>query len=296
MTTFQVNSTSSAAPIQAQVGMDQWGYVLVVWQSETGGQQDVLGRYGSFCNDDNLGHPGIRRGVEAEGNDYNPSLGVCNDTGQFVVSWTSDGQNGGGTGIYRATLRLVRHCPIGDQFQVDAASAGNQDNSSVTMNNSTGDFLVTWSSHNQGSQDSWDVYSQSYNEDGTAYGPATRVNTTTEGSQTDSSAAFLSSTNYVVVWGSNGIGNDSGVYSTVCDSRLLKPESLAPVNTVPDIQTDDANMPLVFSAANGNAIRITAPETYPSVHQVTLTVDHGTLALAHTDGLTFSAAATARTP
>ena len=36
--------------MQSQAAMDPWGYVMVVWQSETGGQQDILGRYSSFCN------------------------------------------------------------------------------------------------------------------------------------------------------------------------------------------------------------------------------------------------------
>ena len=284
---FQVNSTSSSAPIHAQVAMDQWGYVLVVWQSETNGQQDVLGRYGSFCNNDNFDTQEFTVASSTGGNDYNPSLGVCNNTGQFVVSWTSDGQDGSGAGIFAQRFDWCAG-RIGQEFQVSTVTAGNQDHSSVTMNDSTGDFLVTWSSYNQDSQDSCDVYSQLYSENGTAYGPATRVNTTTEGSQTDSSAAFLGSPNYVVVWSGNGVGNESGVYSAVCDTTLLKPQNLAPVNTVPGIQTDDANMPLTFSTANGNAIQIADPDVYQTVQQVTLSVDHGTLTLADTDGLTFS--------
>jgi len=205
ITTFQVNSTSSFHSHSGPGGLGPWGLRLVVWQNDTGGQQNVLGRYGSFCNNDNFDTQEFTVASSTEGNDYNPSLGVCNDTRQFVVSWTSDGQDGSGTGIFAQRFDWCAG-PIGEQFQVNTASAGNQDHSSVTMNNSTGDFLVAWSSYNQDSQDSPDVYSQLYSADGTAYGPATRVNTTTEGSQTNSSAAFLSSNNYVVVWNGNGVG------------------------------------------------------------------------------------------
>ena len=188
-----------------------------------------------------------------EGNQYNPSLGFWGNDGDFVVSWTATAGRQGGH--LRAAVRLVRRP---DRLGVpgEHGHAGNQDHSSVTWNKNTGDFLITWSSDDQGS---WDVYSQLYAADGTAYGPATRVNTTTEGSQTNSSATFLGSTSYVVVWSGNGVGDDSGVYSAVCDTRLLRPENLAPVNTVPGIQIDDANMPLIFSADNGNAIQDNRP-------------------------------------
>ena len=92
-----------------------------------------------------------------------------------------------------------------------------------------------------------------------------------------------------MVWSGNGVGDDSGVYSSVCDMRLLRSENLAPVNTVPDAQTTVADTPLVLSTANGNAIQITDPDLYPSTYQVTLSTDHGTLTLADTDGLTFTA-------
>ena len=104
-----------------------------------------------------------------------------------------------------------------------------------------------------------------YAASGTAVGPETRVNATTEGDQANSSVAFLSPTRYVVVWYGNGDGGESGMFSSVCDATLLGQDvNLAPVNNVPGDQSDSVNTPLVFSTANGNAIQISDPNIDPN--------------------------------
>ena len=129
----------------------------------------------------------------------------------------------------------------------------------------SGEFLITWSSCDQDAPGSWGVYSQLYAASGTAVGPETRVNSTTEGNQANSSVAFLGPTRYVVVWNGDGEGGDSGLYSSVCDATLLGHDvNLAPVNNVPGDQTGGVNTPVVFSAANGNAIQITDPNIDPN--------------------------------
>ncbi len=133
----------------------------------------------------------------------------------------------------------------------------------VAMDNS-GAFLITWSSYNQDALGSWGVYSQLYAASGSAVGPETRVNATTEGTQASSSVAFLGTTRYVVVWSGNGEEDDSGVYSSVCDVALLGQDvNLPPVNSLPSEQGDALNTPLVFSTDNGNAIQITDPNIDP---------------------------------
>ena len=64
---------------------------------------------------------------------------------------------------------------------------------------------------------------------------------------------------------------------------------LAPVNTVPAAQTTDENAPLVFSTANGNALSVSDADAQGSVEQIALSVGHGTLTLASTAGLNFTA-------
>ena len=104
-TALQVNATSSSAPIQSQAEMDGGGYVMVVWQGEdAAGNQDVYGRYGSFCNNDTWDSGPYVVNTTLAGNQYNPSIGFNPVDWSFVVSWTNDGQDGSEGGIYAATV------------------------------------------------------------------------------------------------------------------------------------------------------------------------------------------------
>ena len=132
---FQINTTSSEAPTQTQVGMDPWGYVMVVWQSETGGQQDILGRYGSFCNDNNDFDTGeYRLNSTTAGNQYDPSLGFKSSDGCFCGELD---QRRPGRQREWNLAQQFDYCgnPIGSEFQVNSIAAGDQVHSSATMDN-----------------------------------------------------------------------------------------------------------------------------------------------------------------
>ena len=62
-----------------------------------------------------------------------------------------------------------------------------------------------------------------------------------------------------------------------------------PVNTVPGSQTTAEDTPLTFSTGNGNIVSIDDEDAFGAVEQLSLTVTHGTLTLAGTSGLTFTA-------
>ena len=55
-----------------------------------------------------------------DGNQYNPSMGFKSNDGAFVVSWTSDGQDGSGEGIFAQRVRLQAASRIGGEFQVNS--------------------------------------------------------------------------------------------------------------------------------------------------------------------------------
>src|SRR4030095_12211054 len=65
----------------------------------------------------------------------------------------------------------------------------------------------------------------------------------------------------------------------------------APVNTVPGAQTTAEDTSKVFSTAHANALSVAdldVAETAGGTLRVTLSVDHGTLSLAGTAGLSFT--------
>ncbi len=64
-----------------------------------------------------------------------------------------------------------------------------------------------------------------------------------------------------------------------------------PVNTVPTAQSTNEDTALVFSAANGNELKVGDPDAGNNPIQVTLSASNGTLTLAQISGLTFGAGA-----
>ncbi len=65
------------------------------------------------------------------------------------------------------------------------------------------------------------------------------------------------------------------------------PVMALPVNTVPGAQTTNEDTALVFSTANGNAIRIADADAGGANNQVTLTAAHGSFTLSGVTGLVF---------
>ena len=74
---------------------------------------------------------------------------ALNDGG-FVVTWSSDGQDGSGYGIYGQRY-AADGTPVGSEFRANTFTSSDQAYSSVTALNDGG-FVVTWSSYWPGRQ------------------------------------------------------------------------------------------------------------------------------------------------
>jgi hypothetical protein len=83
--------------------------------------------------------------------------------------------------------------------------------------------------------------------------------------------------------------DNGGLYFEKVFSITVTNVNEAPVNTVPDAQTAASGSALVLSTANGNAPSVDDVDAGSAAIQVGLSVDHGTLTLASTTGLTFTA-------
>jgi hypothetical protein len=101
--------------------------------------------------------------------------------------------------------------PLGPEFRVNTYTPDAQSLAFVASD-STGDFVVTWSSRYQDGS-SWGVFGQRYASSGAPLGPEFRVNTYTTDLQIGSGVAADPSGNFVVVWNSVGQdGSDYGVF------------------------------------------------------------------------------------
>src|SRR5207245_2320440 len=101
---------------------------------------------------------------------------AMNATGQFVIAWDSDGQDGSGLGVY-AQVFAAGGIPVGGEFQVNTTMAGDQALPSAGMDD-YGFLLFSFSS--QGADgDGWGVFGQYANSAGSLQGQEFQINTTT---------------------------------------------------------------------------------------------------------------------
>ena len=137
------------------------------------------------------------------------SVTALNDGG-FVVTWSSDGQDGSGYGIYGQRY-AADGTPVGSEFRVNTYTSSDQIYSSVTAL-ADGGFVVTWSSYGQDGS-GYGIYGQRYAADGTPVGGEFRANTYTSNDQIYSSVTALTDGGFVVTWSSNGQdGSGYGIY------------------------------------------------------------------------------------
>jgi hypothetical protein len=204
---FRVNTTTCGDQNDARIGMDSQGNFVVAW---TGNGCEGWGVYAQRFN-----AQGQRLGGEFEVNtnskgDKEYVSVAMNGAGNFVVSWSSYGQDGCGWGVY-AQRYNCQGIAQGCEFRVNTTTAGDQMYSSVAMD-ALGDFVITWSSNGQDGS-GWGVYAQRYNSLGCAAGGEFLVNTTTAGDQMYSSVAMDASGNFTITWSSNSYdGHGWGVY------------------------------------------------------------------------------------
>jgi hypothetical protein len=176
--------------------MSPGGNFVVVWASynQDGSGWGIFGqRYNS---------QGLAVGGEFRINTYSPSDQTYPDVamdanGDFIVTWTSSGEDGSGWGVYAQRYNAAG-AAVGGEFRVNTTTKGDQTYPSVAMD-SVGDAIIVWQSQNQDGS-GWGIYGQLYNASGVVVGGEFRINTTTSGDQTSPGVAMDSAGDFTVVW------------------------------------------------------------------------------------------------
>ncbi len=140
-----------------------------------------------------------------ETSDASPGSVAMDGDGNYVVTWSSKGQDGDGRGIYAQRYDASGE-KRGGEIRVNTATDGDQANPSVAIGVS-GDFVITWSSFGQDARKSWGVYAQRFDAAGGEDGGEFRVNSSTEDDQRYSSVAMDKVGNIFITWSSNRRGN-----------------------------------------------------------------------------------------
>lgn len=213
---FQVNTYTSGNQETPAIAMDDDGDFVVVWRSnnQDGSQGGVyFQRYNSA---------GVAQGAETLANtttssdQHEPTVSM-DSAGNFVIAWSSKGQDGSQDGVYAQRFSAAG-AKVGGEFLVNTETSRDQKEAAVEMNGA-GEFVIAWSSsgNSDGSQDG--VFMQRYDAAGATVGGEVQVNTTTLKNQERPDVAISPTGETVVVWQSKNQDGDSwGVYGQIYDA------------------------------------------------------------------------------
>ncbi|MDO6963827.1 calcium-binding protein [Rhizobium alvei] len=212
---FSVNTTSGGDQLYPSIAALANGKIVATWSSR-GQDGSDLGVYGQILASD-----GSKVGSEFRINTYINNYqrysvvdGLAD--GGFVVAWASFGQDSSGEGVYAQRFNKNGET-VGNEFQVNIAVDGNQNEASVA-GLIDGGYVITYSADGlDGSGRA--VFGQMYTSTGKKDGTAFQVNTYTNGYQAESHVTAIENGGFAVTWTSAGKdGSDKGVFGQVFDA------------------------------------------------------------------------------
>ena len=177
---------------------------------------------------------------------YGANAVASDGSGNFVVVWPSNGQDGSDYGIFgqRFSAAGIR---LGGEFQVNTYTTNRQYMAAVASD-ANGNFVVVWQSYGPDGQFSG-IFGQRFNALGVRLGTEFRVNTYTTHQQIRPAVSSDASGNFVVVWDSfYQDGNAVGVFGQRFNVAGIPQGTEFRVNSY---TTDFQYLPAVASAPVG---------------------------------------------
>ncbi len=168
--------------------------------------------------------------------------------GNFVVVWSSYRQDGSSNGVF--AQRFDPNCgQLGEEFQVNATSSGNQAEPAVAMDAAAG-FVVAWQGPGLIEEEREDIFAQRFDPNGSAVGEEFRVNSHTDDQQLFPSVALNDDGTFIVVWerSNTPAEGDKAIYGRLYDSNGVGFEAEFPVSA----ESAVCRYPDVAADANGN--------------------------------------------
>jgi hypothetical protein len=188
--------------------------------------------------------------------------GVAVDAaGDYVVTWSSYGEDGSGWGIFAQrydsegnplgglsgglSAQISGGLP-GGEFQVNTITAGDQINPSVAMD-AAGDFVIVWSGQDC---NGWGAHGQLFDMNGNPVGNEFEVSTTTVGDQKDAMVSMDAVGDFVVTWaGYNRDGSSQGIFARLYAAGGAAQGGAFQVNTTAGYQLEYASVAMNASGS-----------------------------------------------
>ncbi len=246
----------------SSIAMDADGDFVITWNSNNP-DGSSLGIFARRYNADGIAASNEFKVNSLTSDDLaSPSVAMDAD-GDFVITWDGLNQDGSSVEIY-AQRYNADGITAGAEFKVNNSTIGIQTNPSIAMD-ADGDFVITWDSDNQ-LGDSFDIYAQRYNTDGSEAGGEFKVNTFITGSQSTPSIAMNAGGDFVIAWNSfEQDGNILGIFAQRYNADGSTAGIEFPVNT---ITTLDQQTPSVAMDADGDFVitwrsKVKEPDNIP---------------------------------
>ncbi|KAJ6237444.1 myelin p0 related [Anaeramoeba flamelloides] len=218
---FLVNNhtqNSQDDPSIASIGSNNEKFVIT-WYSK-GQDGSEFGIFAQMYNSSD----GSRIGKEFQVNNYTtlnqygPRIAsIGNNNEKFVITWSSEEQDGSEYGIFAQMFNSSDGSRIGLEFHVNNYTQNSQYYTRITsMGTNKEKFVITWSSEEQDGSENG-IFAQIFNSsDGSTIGLEFQVNNYTTSYQTDPSIASIGNINekFVITWESYGQdGSGNGIYA-----------------------------------------------------------------------------------
>jgi len=168
--------------------------------------------------------------------------------GNFVVVWSSYGQDGSSNGIFGQ--RFDPNCsPIGEEFQINTTSSGNQTEPAVAMDAMAG-FVAVWHGPGLLEENEEDIFAQCFDSNGIPIGDERCINRQIAGRQLYPDVAISSNGMFVIVWESENTPETGkkAICGQFFDSNGMEIGAEFIVNEEPMV----CRYPAVAADANGN--------------------------------------------
>ncbi|MCA8883532.1 MAG: tandem-95 repeat protein [Rhodobacteraceae bacterium] len=183
-------------------------------------------------------------------NQDDPAVASLN-TGGYVVSWTSNGQDGSGQGVFFTVFDVNGVAQTGE-IQANTEFLSTQYTSDVAAL-VDGRIVVTWASQTSGSAgdgSGYGVFARIFNPDGTQSVAEFGVNSTTTGNQLTPSVGATADGGFVIAWEDQGgqDGSGSGVVAQRFDAAAVAQDGEFVVN---DQRSSSQDSPDVVGLSDG---------------------------------------------
>ncbi len=208
---FQVNTYTTNGQHDPAIAMDADGDFVIVWRSN-GQDGNSNGIYAQRFN-----AAGEIQGSEFRVNTYTTSTQsehsiAMNTDGDFVIAWSSYGQDGSNFGVYAQRYNAAGEMQ-GSEFLVNTITTLHQQLSSIAIDEDGG-FVITWQSSAAQDGSGGSIQAKRYDPEGEVLGSEFLVNTYTTNDQVRPSIAMDINGDFVVTWFSSGQDGDGfGVYA-----------------------------------------------------------------------------------